>query len=130
MAITVTEFICRFPEFSDDVEYPEIRLQMFIDDAACYMGSDESRWCDKYNLAQAYYAAHLLAIADNSAAGDSNAKAGPINNKSAGGVSVQRQVESVNRSETDTLLATTIYGQQYLSIRNTCFIGVLTAVRC
>lgn len=118
----------RFPEFCDDCVYEDDRIQMFIDDTvALYMGEDEERWCNKYDIAQAYLTAHLLTTGTASEAGDSAAKAGNIASKSAGGVSVSRNVATKDRSDADDFFASTTYGQQYMVIRNSCFIGVLTA---
>jgi len=126
--VTVAEFRIRFPEFADPVEYPDARIQLYLDDAAnVYMGLDENRWCGKYNYAQAYLAAHLLIVGTAEEAGDSSANAGPISQKTAGGVSVTRAVQAKMQSDLDEFLNTTSYGQQFLIVRNTCFVGVTTS---
>lgn len=126
MATDIATFRARFPEFSDDTEYTDARVQLFLDDAVnIYMGDDELRWCNKYDYAQAYLAAHLLTVNTGAEAGDSSAKAGPVSSKTAGGVSVTRAVTAKDRSDTDEFLSTTSYGQQFLNIRNTCFVGAL-----
>lgn len=128
MAIDIAIFRTRFPEFSDDVEYPDPRIQLFLDDSvALYIGSDEVRWCNRYDIAQAYLTAHLLSVATNTEIGDTNAKSGPVSSKSAGGVSVTRAIVSKDRSDTDDFYMGTAYGQQFLNIRNMCFVGVLVA---
>lgn len=128
MATTVATFRLRFPEFADVTEYPDARIQLFLDDSAdCYMGSDEGRWCGKYDYAQAHLAAHLLTIGTSSEAGDSSVKSGPVASKSAGGVSVSRAVVAKSRSDMDDFYMGTTYGQQFLNIRNTCFVGVTIA---
>jgi len=130
MAATVGEFRVRFPEFSDPVDYPDARIQMALDDAAMFMGTNEQRWCNsgKYDLAQSYLAAHLLVIGDRTAAGDTSGAVGPIASKSAGGVSVTRAVfTNPNTSDLDLWLSSTGYGQYFLAIRRTCFVGVTVA---
>jgi hypothetical protein len=128
MACTVAEFRTRFPEFADDVEYPDARVQLFLDDSAnSYMGVDEGRWCNKYNYAQCYLTAHLLTIGTGAEAGDSSVKAGPVSSKSAGGVSVSRAVVAKDRSDMDDFYMGTSYGYQFLIIRDSCFVGVLVA---
>lgn len=128
MATDVATFRVRFPEFSDSIEYPDARIQLFLDDAKdCYLGTNEARWCGKYDYAQAYLAAHLLVIGTGAEAGDSSVKAGPISSKSAGGVSVSRAVMVKDRSDTDDFYMSTVYGQQFLNIRNSCLVGVLVA---
>ena len=125
MACEVATFRIRFPEFSDPVEYPDARIQLFLDDATCFIGTDEARWCGKYDLAHCYLAAHLLTKGTATEAGDTSSTSGPISSKSAGGVSVTRAVTSKDRSDSDEFYSSTAYGQQFLNIRNTCFVGVL-----
>ena len=127
MACTVTTFRIRFPEFSDDTEYPDARIQLFIDDSVLWIGSDENRWCGKYDLAHCYLTAHLLTSATQTEVGDSASKLGAINNKSAGGVSVGRATGDKGRTDQDDFYASTAYGVQFLSVRNTCCSGVMVA---
>ncbi len=127
MTCTVEEFRIRFPEFADETEYPDLRVQLFLDDAVCYIGDDENRWCNKYNMAHCYLAAHLLTAGTGTEAGDNSSKAGPVSSKTAGGVSVTRAVVTKARSDSDEFYSSTAYGQQFLVIRNSCFVGVLAA---
>ena len=128
MAVTVAAFRARFPEFSDDVTYPDSRVEIFIEDSQLiYMGADENRWLGKYDYAQAYLVAHLLITAEASEAGDSSVKVGPVSSKSAGGVSVTRAVATKGRSDGDDFYMGTVYGQRFLMTRNACFAGVLVA---
>jgi len=126
MTVTIAAFRARFPEFTDDVSYPDERIEIFIEDSQLiYMGTDEKRWKDKYNYAQAYLVAHLLITAEASEAGDSSVKVGPVSSKSAGGVSVTRAVATKNRSDGDDFYMGTVYGQRFLMTRNVCFVAVL-----
>ena len=126
MAVTVAAFRARFPEFSDDVTYPDSRVEIFIEDSQLiYMGADENRWLGKYDYAQAYLVAHLLITAEASEAGDSSVKVGPVSSKSAGGVSVSRAVATKDRSDGDDFYMGTVYGQRFLMTRNVCFVGVV-----
>lgn len=127
MATTIATFRLRFPEFSDDTEFPDARVQLFLDDAQVIIGSEENRWCGKYDLAHAYYAAHLLSVGTNSELGDSASKVGAIQSKSAGGVSVTRTSAIKNKSDEEDWLLSTTYGQQFMIIRRGCFVGVLVA---
>ena len=127
MAITVANFRLRFPEFSDVTEFSDARIELFIEDSVFHIGDQESRWQNKYNLAQAYMVAHLLSLATSTEVGDSSGKVGPISSKSAGGVSVSRAVAAKSRSDTDDYYSSTAYGQYFLVIRRQCFAGVLTA---
>ena len=127
MTCTVEEFRIRFPEFEDGVDYPDARVQLFLDDAAEDIGIDEGRWCGKYNRAHCYLGAHYLSVGTGSEAGDSSSKSGPISSKTAGGVSVGRAVMVKDRSDLDDFYMGTTYGQQFLNIRNTCLVGVRVA---
>lgn len=125
--ITVADFRCRFPEFYDETDYPDIRINMFINDSTTQIGIDETRWCGKYDIAQAYLVAHLLQMATKSEYGDVSASAGAITGKSAGGVSVTRASLAKSQSALDDYYMTTVYGQYFVAQRNICFIGVSVA---
>mgnify|MGYP005988754929 CR=1 FL=1 len=128
MTTSVADIRARFPEFADDTEYPDARIDIFIQDASdIHMGTDEARWCGKYNVAQAYLTAHLLSLATGSEAGDTSARAGVVTGKTAGGVSVTRSTVAKDRSTADDFYMSTTYGQQFIIIRNMCFAGVLVA---
>jgi len=128
MAVTVAEFRARFPEFVDETEYPDARIEIFIGDSQLvYIGTDENRWGGKYNYAQAYLVAHLLVTAEASEAGDASVKVGAVSSKSAGGVSVTRAVNAKDRSDADDFYMGTAYGQRFIMIRNQTFVGVLVA---
>lgn len=128
MTITVSKFRTRFPEYSDLTEYPDQTIEMFIEDSQIiYLGTDENRWGGKYDIAQSYLVAHLLSVSDMSQAGDTNSRVGAISSKSAGGVSVSRAVTAKDRSDQDDFFMSSNYGQQYLIIRNSCFVGVMVA---
>jgi len=129
MACTVADFRVKFPQFSDGVEYTDEAIQAALDEAQCYMGTDENHWCGKYDSAQCYLAAHILAgnvVAEADPIG-AGATSGPISNKLAGDVSVTRQITIRPRSEFEEWLIGTIYGQRYLLLRKTCFANVITA---
>ena len=125
MSTDVATFRIRFPEFADDTEFTDARIQLFIDDTLCYMGTGESRWCGLYDKAQCYLAAHLLSLGTGSESGDSSSKAGPVTSKSAGGVSVTRAAN--NSDNGSDFYGSTVYGQQFLALRDQCFAGVLVA---
>lgn len=131
MACTPDIFRVRFPEFADETEYPEARIQLFLDDAAnCYMGTDENRWCGKYDVAQCYLAAHLLSTAtvtEASGGVGTSGTTGPITQKTAGGVSVTRTANTKERSDQDEFYMSSAYGQQFILLRNSCFAGVTVA---
>lgn len=129
MAISVSDFRARFPEFGDEIEYPSPRIQMFIDDTVDFIGDSESRWGGRYNLAQSYLAAHLLHTATLMEAGDANSRSGIATSKSAGGVSVTKNVQTKNYDELTEWFLTTAYGQRYVQILRMSFVGSLVARR-
>lgn len=122
MACTVSDFRNRFEEFSDEVAYPDSRIELFLQDAIdFYMGTDEKRWCKKYNYAHCYLTAHLLVSATLSELGDTSASVGPIVSKSAAYLSITKGVKSKDRSDSDEFLMSTGYGQRFLITRDGCF---------
>ena len=127
MAIDVPAFQLRFPEFSDEDEFPAPRIELFIADSLAYIGTDELRWGVKYNIAQSYLVAHLLYIGTNTEAGDTSVSSGPIASKSAGGVSISHAIVAKDRSDLDNFYMSSSYGQQFVNIRNLCFVGVMVA---
>lgn len=128
MAVSVATFRIRFPEFSDVTEFPDARIQLFLDDTVLlHIGSDELRWGGKYDVVQAYLAAHLLTKGTGTEVGDITSRSGSVSSKSAGGVSVSRDNVAKDRSEGDGFYMSTSYGQQFIVIRNRCFVGVLVA---
>jgi hypothetical protein len=127
MAINVETFRARFPEFSDEAEYSNSRINLFITDSVIYMGDQESRWQGKYDLAQSYLSAHLLISGEKTELGDISASSGAIQSKSAGGVSVSKAVVAKDRSDLDEFYMSTAYGQQFLNVRGLCFAGAIAA---
>lgn len=128
MAVSVAIFRTRFPEFADRIEFPDERIQLFIDDAVLRMGTNENRWQNKYDYAQAYLVAHFLALAEQTEAGDAGSKVGAIQSKTAGGVSVTRSSSPGTDSADSNYLLSTAYGQKYDIIRRSCFVGVSVGV--
>ena len=127
MAITVSDFRARFPEFSDVVEYPDATINLYISDTVIYMGSDANWWSGetKYNYAQSYLTAHLLYTFTNvSDSGDAGSISGQVNTKVIGSTTVVRSVATKARSDEDDFFVTTAYGQQYIIIRNKIFQGI------
>lgn len=127
MTTTVSKFRSRFPEFCDEDEIENARIKMFISDTELlHIGADEKRWCGKYDIAQEYLVAHLLYNSIKTEVGDGSASVGSIASKSAGGVSVSRAVVAKDRSDADNFYSNSAYGMQFLTIRNSCFVGALS----
>jgi hypothetical protein len=121
----------RFPEFADNTEYSDARIEMFICDAIDDMGSVESHWQGeyRYNKALSYLSAHYLVLATDSEYGDTNAKY-PIIQKTAGGVSLSYSgLAGASRTDYIKRLSSTTYGQEFLSIRGRSFVGSLVVTQ-
>ena len=119
MACTPADFKIRFPEFSGIADE---RIQMFLDDAADLMGIPD-KWCcgeSRYNVAQCYYAAHMLAMSERTDGGDSSST-GPISHKEVDDVVIKRAVQAVSPHLED--LYSTSYGKRYIQYRKICFTG-------
>ena len=127
MAVTAADFKLRFPEFNDT---PNARIELFLSDVVLiHMGEDELRWSGKYNIAQAYLAAHLLSAAMLTEGGDTTATEGSVIESEAGDVRVKTSAKDRKISHGDGFYMTTSYGQQFIVIRNICFNPILVANR-
>lgn len=116
--ITPVAFTQRFPEFAGG-QYSLSRVQMFIDDAALIM-ADEEKWLGYYHVAQAYYVAHLLTIANKTVAGDTGVTA-PVALQEVDNVVIQQAITPVEATA-DELLSTS-YGKRYWQYRRMVFAG-------
>jgi hypothetical protein len=117
MSVSVAGFRTRFPEFSDITEYPEARVQIFLDDASLCV--DPERFLTMTDIAIYYLAAHDLSIGERTAAGSGSAsEIGPVTSKSAGQVSKSHAVNSLDLNQSDSYYQQTLYGLKYLNIRD------------
>jgi hypothetical protein len=116
--VTYAMFIARFPEFTS-VAQP--RFDIFFGDSVIEMGSEETRWINVYDVAQANLIAHFLIVAQGSATGDSMALM-PIRSTDVDDVLVEYAVQRELVATLDNF-ASSIYGQQYVHWRNQAFAG-------
>ncbi|MNN95361.1 hypothetical protein D3C81_2141500 [compost metagenome] len=86
------------------------------------MGSEESRWSNVYDVAQANLIAHFLAAAQGSATGDVMALM-PIRSTDVDDVLVEYAVQRETNSLPVDNFNVTIYGQAYIHWRNQAFAG-------
>ncbi len=115
--ISAADFQTRFPEFCEE---DDERIDLFLGDAALFMGS-EARWLRFFDLAQAYLAAHLLTVANVTEAGDSGVLA-PIKKQEVDDVIIEQAVSSISVNQDEIL--TTSYGKRYYNYRRICFTGI------
>ncbi len=115
---TVGDFNARFPEFCNE---EDVRVQMFLDDAALLM-NDPGPWLDFYDLAQQYHAAHLLAVATLTEGGDIGVVA-PVAEQTVDDVTIKQAVSAIDVTAED--LNSTSYGKRYLDIRQIRFAGFI-----
>ena len=126
---TVEDFRTRFPEFANDATFPDARVQMFLDDAA--LCTDEDRYGAMYNSAVCYLAAHELAVGyktSSAPGGSAGLSVGPTSQKTAGGVSVTKAVNSIDLTDGDAYYQQTQYGLKFLSIRDKVKIPGFTVI--
>ena len=114
---SVVDFQTRFLEFSDT---ENTRVQMFLDDATLVMGS-ESRWLGFYDVAQLYYTAHLMVVAEATEFGDSGILA-PVKHQEVDDVVIKNAISDVSPTLDD--LYSTSYGKRYVSYRRKVFAGI------
>lgn len=134
-SITVAEFRARFPEFSVEENHSDLFIQIRIDDTECEM--IESAFGCFFAKAQAYLAAHYIAISEMTAsggAGSGSASGQETHNKiaseSEGDTSVSYGGNSrgvMSGAGKDELLASTLYGQQFIELRSKAIIGVASS---
>ena len=89
------------------------QLQSELDHAACFV-CDEELWGCKLDRAQCLYAAHNLS---RFLLGGGSAPAGPVTGEAAGGLS--RSYGSLSGRNTESTFSSTVFGQQFLELRNT-----------
>ncbi len=92
----------------------DTRIELFVEYATAFV--NENKWGRKYKLALILIACHLLTL------GDREGNGGPVTAESVGELS--RSYGQTTGSE-DPELASTSYGQQFLSLRKTLVITPL-----
>ena len=115
---TVSEFQDRFPEFAS---VADTRVQMFLDDASLLMGTD-GKWLGYFDVAQVYYAAHLLTIGLYTEAGDSG-PISPTKRQEVDDVVIENAISSIKPSMEDVY--STSYGKRFANYRRICFNGII-----
>lgn len=109
--VTPVDIRVRFPEFGNTTDYPDARIQLFIDDAEATINSK----CPNYDLMVAYLTAHLLLLSTRTDAGDTTTNKS-VASESVGDVSVSY----ASNSDGVESFYSTAYGQRYLDLRKNC----------
>lgn len=117
MATSPVDFKVRFPEF-DSIS--DARVQLFLDDAAALM-ADEGKWLSFYDIAHAYFGAHLLYISEGSSTGDGGINV-PIKKQQVDDVLFEGAVANIESTLNE--LYTTVYGKHYLDYRKIVTVGI------
>ena len=133
-ALTVYDFRVYFGNvFADATRYPDATVQAQLDEAMvevkpCVFGG-------YYRRALFYLTAHLLTLftqmqdaveVDASGASAANSK-GVISSVSVGDLSLSQEMPENSASSDDKFLASTIYGQEFIRLRNKMGRGGLLA---
>lgn len=128
MVYTPEDLRLRYPEFEDTTEYPDNRLEMFIEDAQDDIGTDSGHWGTetRYKRALAALTAHLLVTGFNSEAGDIN-PIQAIASKQAGDVKIAhvQSSKTAPKSTYENRLQATTYGQDFLALRRRTFVSTM-----
>lgn len=117
--VTLAMLIARFPEFTGT---SQLRFDIFFGDSVIEMGSEEFRWSNVYDVAQANLIAHFLSVGAGSATGDTMALM-PIRSTDVDDVLVEYAVAPVAPGTPVDNFAASIYGQMYIHWRNQAFAG-------
>lgn len=120
--VTYTRFIERFPKF---VTLPEPLFDEFLIEARIEMGDSVARWLglEMYDVAQAYFLAHLATVSTLQESSLDAAPMAPIRETDVDGVSVEYAFSKEGLKDTPDWINTTSYGQQYGRYRRMAFAG-------
>lgn len=120
MAITVANFKTRFPEYTSVADE---RIQLFLDDAIAELC--ESAWGDRYETAVYYLAAHFLALALATEAGNPSGLS-PVTSAGADGLSTSFG-RFTYTSVSQAYWESTSYGREFMRMKRTAFAGGFVA---
>jgi hypothetical protein len=108
-------FRTTFPDFADTIRWPDAQVQFWLDLASTIM--DAYRWGPWYDLGQALYTAHNLAIsAQEAKTGGAGTVIAPTASKGAGPLSVSYDIDAVTYRNAGAWNMTT-YGIRYYELR-------------
>lgn len=113
-------FLLRNPKFKS---LDRKMVEAFLSDAMLEVS--EGKWGNLYEKALFALTAHLLTVAQSSSDTDGKPNL-PVASESAGQLSVSYAV-SANQTLSDSLYATTSYGQEYLRLQKLIKLGVMVA---
>lgn len=117
-APTYDEFVALYPAFASTVQP---RIESFLSMSSRLL--DEASWGDFFSDAVGLDAAHSLALALGAEKGPQAAlqgATGPISSVSAAGISTSfNTMSSDGKSKSDNWYSKTVYGQQFLRLRDT-----------
>ncbi|ACA12235.1 DUF4054 domain-containing protein [Xylella fastidiosa] len=119
-SLTVQTFLARYPEFATQ---PPERVAQALEDAHPWV--DASRWGAAYAQGIASLAAHFVWSTPGLGA-DSAAARGAVVSERAGDLQIG-YAALPSDSASDAWLATSVYGQRYLTLRRMIGLGALVA---
>ncbi|ACB92460.1 DUF4054 domain-containing protein [Xylella fastidiosa subsp. morus] len=119
-SLTVQTFLARYPEFATQ---PPERVAQALEDAHPWV--DASRWGAAYAQGIASLAAHFVWSTPGLGA-DSAAARGVVVSERAGDLHIS-YAALPSDSASDAWLATSVYGQRYLTLRRMIGLGALVA---
>lgn len=132
--LMVPEFRIYFGNiFSNVTEYPDASIQLQLDEALIEVS--ESIFKKYYRRAAYYLTAHFLTIwheqqvatlLDSTGTTASNPK-GVVSSASVGDLSITQEMPEYSTSSDDKFLASTIFGQEFIRLRNKMSRGTLLA---
>jgi hypothetical protein len=117
MACNSTEFIARFPEFSN---ITPARIDVFIGDAKVILNT--TTWGTVYELGVCYLTAHYLALSEDTLNGNVG-NVGNVSSKGVDGTSVSYNTPSLSSIDQGYYLSTQ-YGQKFYTLLKS--LGVMT----
>lgn len=86
---------------------------------------NQTTFGDKYDLAGAYMAAHMMTLNPETGQGTSNTGSGFITSKKEGDLAMSyAQPKSNSSGGGDAILSQTSYGQQFIGLRDSCTLSL------
>ena len=106
----IADFRVRFPEFSDDVKYPDNRISLFCNDASLLIG--ECNLGSFTCVAIQYLTAHYLYLAGSVTDGDNGAGIAPVKSATVDKVSKTNAIADIDAD--NAYYYSTPYGRKFL----------------
>jgi hypothetical protein len=122
MAATDADFRVAFPAYKDNLKYPSLQVQFYLD--LGYKLHNPDRWGDLLDFGVMLWTAHSIALDAQSAGGAPGSVRGVVTSMSADGISWSRDIASAVDPQAGHWNLST-YGLRWRSLVNLMGVGPL-----